>query len=100
VTDEQEVKRAIEQRERRPLSRAGQRRAFGDFVATLDVRGRERPQRTRHLRKCEVAEVPVFQVCDPGGEFVSQTARSYIAEVYVAVSGLLSDEPAEFLSVL
>ena len=43
VRIEQEVQRPIEQRERRSLPCAGQRRALRQLLSPLDVRGRQRP---------------------------------------------------------
>ena len=57
VTDEQEMKGAIEQRERRPFSRASQRRTFRDLVSALDVRGRERSQRPRDLGQLSMSVI-------------------------------------------
>ena len=71
----EKVQRRIEQREGGAFARAVERAAANGLpaearrakagVTTLDVRRRQRAQRTRHLGQPEIREVALFELRDP-----------------------------------
>ena len=68
------MQRAVEERERRPLARASQRRAFGQPPAPFDVGRGERAQRARHFRERQIGEMSRLERLDPPMEmFVGQS---------------------------
>ena len=70
VMDQQEMQRTIEQRKRRALAGARERRPFGKSGTALDVGGRQRAQRARHLGERELREMPRVELVDPATERV------------------------------
>ena len=70
VSDEQMVKRSVEKRERGPLSPAGQRRAFEQPMAALDIGGRQCAQGARHFPEPELAEMFRLERGEPCDERV------------------------------
>jgi hypothetical protein len=61
VRNDQEVKGTVKKREGCTLAGAGECRAFGEFLASLDVVGRERPQRASDLAERQIREMPRLQ---------------------------------------
>ena len=64
---DEQVLRPVEERERRAFAGRRQRAAFGEPGAALDVAGRERAQRTRHLAHRQIGEMPALECLEPGG---------------------------------
>src|SRR5439155_15266698 len=67
----------VEERERGAFTCAAQGSAFAELVAPLDVGGRQRAERARHLGKLQVREVPRFERPDPRIESIVGNALSY-----------------------
>src|SRR5262245_40316223 len=65
MRNDQEMERTVEQRERCTLAGAGEGGAFGEFLAPLDVVGRQRAQGAGYLAEREVREMPRFERCNP-----------------------------------
>ena len=68
--NQQEMQRTIEKRKRRALAGARERRAVGQSGAPLDISGRQRAQRARHLGERELREMPRVELVDPATERV------------------------------
>jgi hypothetical protein len=62
------VQRSVEQRECGALAGAVEGGAGVDLVATLDVRGRQRTQRTCDFGNAEIREMTLFERAEPGCE--------------------------------
>ena len=65
MTDQQEVKRSIEERESRAFARARKRRAVCQTRSALDIGGRQRAQRPRHLWEGQIGQVLGFEIPQP-----------------------------------
>jgi len=68
------MQRRIDQRKRGTFAGTIERAAPGDCVTTLDVCGRQRAERARHLGNAQIGEMPRFQSSDPVGEHVGHDA--------------------------
>ena len=62
MADDEEVQRTVEHVEGRALAAAGERGAFGQPRAALDITGRQGTQRAGDLRKGQVGEVASLKI--------------------------------------
>ena len=81
VRDEQEVKRSVEERERGAFAGAGERGAFADPGALLDVGGRERAQRARDFGKGQLCEMSPLEIRNPPIEGASASRVGHACSV-------------------